>query len=206
MIIRNSFSRNLLNEIIRLGLFQSDVIDGGNPRPNTDRAELYTALINELIADASSEGIDTLRNDINDNEPLDDIYCQSRSQSDSFVESVITELHDPCDQLDNGCTCDDCTNQIADLAGWDSVDTTVYDCTPVDLDTHEFEDDCERVDLGIDYESLQYRVEHECHRRGFAPRISEVPRRLWNMWSQQGQNLQQMAELVRAYFEAPTTF
>jgi hypothetical protein len=136
MLIRNSFSRNLLNEIIRLGLFQSDVLDGGNWKPNTDRAELYTALINELIADASSEGIDTLRNDINDNEPLDDIYCQSRSQSDSFVESVITELHEPCDQLGGGCTCEECTKQIAAVAGWDSIDTTVYDCSPVSPD-HE---------------------------------------------------------------------
>ena len=95
-------------------------------------------------------------------------------------------------------------------AGWDKVETSVPDSgivygNVVNIDD-ESDDDCERVDLGIDYESLQYRVEHECHRRGFAPRISEVPRRLWNLWSQQGQNLQQMAELVRAYLESPTTF
>ncbi len=45
----------------------------------------------------------------------------------------------PCDQLDNGCTCDECTAQITEACG------IIYDCSPVP-DDHEFEDDCQRIE------------------------------------------------------------
>jgi hypothetical protein len=142
MLTETNSSNDLLNEIIRLDLFSMQKIENGTRSPVTDRARLYAGLINELIADANREGFHVLDNDSRIDEPLDQV----------FVEKA------PCDQLGNGCTCEECTNQIADVAGWESVDTTVYDGTPVSPD-HEFEDDCERVPSV----ELQQQVETLAH-------------------------------------------
>lgn len=70
-------------------------------------------------------------------------------QEDTIFESECGDFVQPwkliverttCDQLGGGCTCEDCTSQIADAVG------IIYDGTPVDLDSPEYDDDdCERV-------------------------------------------------------------
>lgn len=54
------------------------------------------------------------------------------SQCGDFCQpwKLVVERN-PCDQLGNGCTCEECTQTITDAVGLDP--------------DHEFEDDCERV-------------------------------------------------------------
>lgn len=132
----------------------------------------------------------------------DDSEFESQCGDFSQPWTLIVE-RTTCDQLGNGCTCEDCTRQIADACG------IIYDCTPVNLDSPEYDDDdCEKVEPtgNPDYESLRYRVEHEAHRMGYLMDINTVPDRLWDLWLCQGQSLQQMANLCREFDKSPATF
>lgn len=129
MIIRNAIAANILESVTKLGLMEIHTLnDSGEFVLLTDERVLYEELLTHLVNEIQSKGYRVTDGSF-DGEPLDNL----------FVEKA------PCDQLGNGCTCEECTNQIGDVAGWDSVDTTVYDGTPVSPD-HEFEDDCERID------------------------------------------------------------
>lgn len=81
----------------------------------------------------------------------------------------------------------------------------IYDGTPIPAD-HVFEDDCVTVPPSPQFDSLRYRVDHELHRMGYVMRINTIPDRLWDLWSTQGQTLQQMANLCREFDKAPATF
>ncbi len=120
----------------------------------------------------------------------------------SRINSLFVE-RTPCDQLGNGCTCEECTSQIADACG------IIYDCTPVDLDSPEYDDDdCEKVEPTVSprFASIRSRVEHKIHRMGYRMDINTVPDRLWDLWLCQGQSLQQMANLCHEFDKSPATF
>jgi hypothetical protein len=74
-------------------------------------------------------------------ERLDEDEATFASQCGDFSQPwKLVVTRNPCDQLGNGCTCEECTSQIADACG------IVYDGTPVDLDSPEYDDDdCESV-------------------------------------------------------------
>jgi len=129
MLIKNTIHEDILESVQRFGIMQLLTPDDGDKWvPVTDKRLLYEELLNHLLDEIQSNGFRVTTGEF-DCEPLDQLCVETAR----------------CDQLDNGCTCEQCTNQIADVAGWDSVDTTVYDGTPVSPD-HEFEDDCERID------------------------------------------------------------
>jgi hypothetical protein len=72
-------------------------------------------------------------------ERLDEDEATFESQCGDFCQPwKLIVTRNPCDQLGGGCTCEDCTRQIADACG------IVYDGTPLP-DDHVFEDDCESV-------------------------------------------------------------
>jgi hypothetical protein len=58
--MRTDSHRELLNEIIRLGLVSCTKLEDGGWIPITDRATLYMAVINELITDAARERVTTV--------------------------------------------------------------------------------------------------------------------------------------------------
>ena len=119
--MRTDSSTALLNEIIRLGLVTCTKCENDQWVPVTDRATLYMAVINELIADAEREGVNVVDG------------CYDKIEAIRCVEADDEDDDDstPCNQLGGGCTCEDCTQVIIDAVGLDP--------------DHEFEDDCERV-------------------------------------------------------------
>ena len=118
MIIRNAIAANLLESVTKLGLMEIHTLnESGEFVLLTDERVLYEELLTHLVNEIQSKGYRVTDGSF-DGEPLDNL----------FVEKA------PCDQLDNGCTCEQCTNQILDLTG----------CSPLSPD-HEFEDDCKRI-------------------------------------------------------------
>jgi hypothetical protein len=100
--MRTDSHRELLNEIIRLGLVSCTKLEDGGWTKITDRATLYMAVINELIADASREGVTTVDGCY---DTIEAINCVDATEEDECER-------EECDQLGGGCTCEDCTKQI----------------------------------------------------------------------------------------------
>ena len=127
------------------------------------------------------------------------VTLERRDEDSEFVSQCgdfsqpwkLVVTRDVCNQIGNGCTCGECSQTIIDAVGLDP--------------DHVFEDDCDLV-LVPDFTNLRSRVEHTSHRMGYVMDFNTIPNRLWDLWSTQGQCLQQMASLCREFDASPESF
>lgn len=124
-LTRTDVHVELLNEIVKAGLFgvrELELPTVGSPpvthddwKPSTDRETLYARLIESLIEQAREEGIVVREGG---GERITEVFCTEQDpELCPGCWEFVTECSCPCDQLDSGCTCESCSQQIADAIG-----------------------------------------------------------------------------------------
>ena len=101
MLTKTSVSVNLLDMMEELELVGVTMLVDGEWLKLDDRASLYRAAIVALVECAESEGFNVSSSAL----------CERIRPTEIEVEES------PCMNLDSGCTCDSCTQQIADAIG-----------------------------------------------------------------------------------------
>lgn len=123
MLERTQTAMNLLDVMQELELLDVSFLNADEWIKCTDRKTLYRAAITALVENAQADGFKVT------------IHCESDAGDPVMYVDVDDAPETECDQLGGGCTCESCTAQITDAIGG----------IPIDLDTHEFTDDCERI-------------------------------------------------------------
>jgi hypothetical protein len=104
MLTKTSTPVNLLDMMQELELLDVSLLVDGEWLKLDDRASLYRAAIVALMECAESEGFNLVSSAL----------CERIRPTEIEIEEAADEI---CMNLGGGCTCESCTQQIADAIG-----------------------------------------------------------------------------------------